>query len=89
MGAEDPFWERIEGARRPDAQDAQHWLRVYQELLRTLRTMEAADGAADARLPELIRTMEDRLRFWTATLHDAPVVRARRPRRALRRDRSA
>lgn len=88
MDAETRFWERIEGGPQADPEDAQHWVRVYSELLATLRGMEATVPVEGNRVGRLVAVIEERLGFWSGRLVEAPVREARRrgPAPARRRD---
>ena len=81
MDAETGFWERIEGGRAADPADAQHWVRVYAELLTTLRGMHTTVPGDGSRIGRLVKVMEERQRFWSERLHDEP-IRAARGRRS-------
>lgn len=50
-----------------DPADAQHWVRVYRELLSEMRTVNPTSATHAATLAGRIRLFESRLASWEAT----------------------
>lgn len=73
MGTDDrqsDWWRRLEGAQAaPVGHDAQHWIGVYDELIRALTHMEADAGADDGmrfRVRDRLAQARERRRHWAS-----------------------
>jgi hypothetical protein len=65
------WWRRLEG--RPTPEDADHWLDVYDQLLRHFRPLVHGDG--DEQLRGRMLDIEKRRQYWALV----KAVRAERP----------